>query len=604
MKWCVSFPEEELLIKRPCLRKACGGNKAAAAFLSYLLYQVSISQQYKKNAENINQRKVACGERPDQEVTFKVYRRQQEIVAEMDEEISDRTLRDTAIPLLAALGYLEVDETDKINVYAVHLDAVQAGIDHPPAMTELFPLLHRQAASGRVSDRYRKNFRRLAEGFPTATGKISALTGTISATKTGSRHSSQAGGNQFLDAPKNQERKKEGAEENGSSPSVEDAPTAAAGVFSELGTLTAAEIALVLAHRQQGRSQAVEARGTAVPEPEDAPATETVAPPDERPALAAPPDASESLPIADQPPAAPAVAPPDSRAPGEPPLTPEAALPLAAPAGDTPSAHSPAPPVVMAPVAASPQARATGEQRAAQPAAPANPAAASGLADLPQPQSALSPAALVALVEQKLSRPYDATERPRQLAAAHVIIARHPSLDQATFERVYDAGNDPWWKAHYGELHLTHLAAYEKHGTMRFSRLLARCTAPAPQAAPRQSSVPLLPALSVRIPLRAGGGMTLADARALREVIASDRRLDAHCITAIVTLDDDTYAVLADRTVTETVRQVAFYSADEWHAKAATTACASELFGLTGRPVNIAAMMQAARAAARQGVQA
>ncbi len=37
---------------------------------------------------------------------------------------------------------------------------------------------------------------------------------------------------------------------------------AAAGVFSELGTLTADEIALVLAHRHQGRSQAVEAHRT------------------------------------------------------------------------------------------------------------------------------------------------------------------------------------------------------------------------------------------------------------------------------------------------------------------------------------------------------
>lgn len=114
MKWCVSFPEEDLLIKRPCLRKACGGNKAAAAFLSYLLYQVSISQQYKKNADNINQRKAACGETPDQEISFNVYRRQQEIVEEMDEAISDRTLRDTAIPLLVALGYIEVDDTNNL----------------------------------------------------------------------------------------------------------------------------------------------------------------------------------------------------------------------------------------------------------------------------------------------------------------------------------------------------------------------------------------------------------------------------------------------------------------------------------------------------------
>ncbi len=99
----------------------------------------------------------------------------------------------------------------------------------------------------------------------------------------------------------------------------------------------------------------------------------------------------------------------------------------------------------------------------------------------------------MALVERKLGRTYDAAERPLQLAAARAIIARHPPLDLALFERVYDAGNDAWWKQHYGELHLTHLAALEKHGTMRFSRLLARHTASAPQAAPRLSRGTITP---------------------------------------------------------------------------------------------------------------
>src|SRR5437764_323342 len=109
MKWCVVFPEEDLLIKRPCLKRACGGNKAAAAFLSYLLYQVSISKEYKKTAENMYRRKRELGEQPDQVVTGNVFRTQLEIIEEMDHELSDRTLRDTAVPWLLALEYIEMD---------------------------------------------------------------------------------------------------------------------------------------------------------------------------------------------------------------------------------------------------------------------------------------------------------------------------------------------------------------------------------------------------------------------------------------------------------------------------------------------------------------
>ncbi|GCF11672.1 hypothetical protein [Dictyobacter arantiisoli] len=57
MKWCVCFPEEDILIKRPCLRKACIGNKTAAAFLSFLHYQGSISKDFRQSIENSNQQK-------------------------------------------------------------------------------------------------------------------------------------------------------------------------------------------------------------------------------------------------------------------------------------------------------------------------------------------------------------------------------------------------------------------------------------------------------------------------------------------------------------------------------------------------------------------
>jgi hypothetical protein len=132
MKWCVTFPEEDILIKRPCLKKACGGNKAAATFLSYLLYQVSISQEYKRNAENIHTRKAAHGEDADYVISGNVYRTQRDIIKEMDHELSDRTLRDNAIPWLIALGYIEVDTSRPVNIYVVHIHHIQHGISNPP----------------------------------------------------------------------------------------------------------------------------------------------------------------------------------------------------------------------------------------------------------------------------------------------------------------------------------------------------------------------------------------------------------------------------------------------------------------------------------------
>jgi hypothetical protein len=118
MKWCVHFPEEEILIKRPCLRKACVGNKIAATFLSFLLYQVSIHQNFTQGRKESPQNTSAEQRYPTTSITL--YRTQREMIAQMDHDISDRTLRDTAIPLLIALGYIDVDESEKINRYTVH----------------------------------------------------------------------------------------------------------------------------------------------------------------------------------------------------------------------------------------------------------------------------------------------------------------------------------------------------------------------------------------------------------------------------------------------------------------------------------------------------
>jgi len=219
-----------------------------------------------------------------------------------------------------------------------------------------------------------------------------------------------------------------------------------------------------------------------------------------------------------------------------------------------------------------------------------------------------TPEALVALVERKLDRHFDAQERALELAAARFLLTLLWSHRLSMFERVYDAGNDVWWKQHHGELYLRHLVEREKNGTIRFVRWLARqealSHASARPAPPEPSFASPASPLAVRIPLRSGGGLTLAQARALREEIACDRRLDLRCTVIIVQLSDHTYAVLADRTITETVRQVAFYSVAEWRERSATFATVQAFFGLKGQPVNIAALVAQMRTQARKGVRA
>src|SRR5437868_6018979 len=105
MKWCITFPDEDILIKRPCLKQACCSNTAAASLLSYFLYRVSISPEYKQSAHSTSTQS-RTQESPLRSVQLS--RTQRDIVREMDHEISDHTLRDTAIPLLVALGYVSV----------------------------------------------------------------------------------------------------------------------------------------------------------------------------------------------------------------------------------------------------------------------------------------------------------------------------------------------------------------------------------------------------------------------------------------------------------------------------------------------------------------
>jgi hypothetical protein len=173
MKWCVCFPEEDILIKRPCLRRACLGNKTSAALLGFFLYQVSISKEFRLSIENSDQSRNEERAMPTQKMDINIHKTQLEIIAEMDNEISDRTLRDTAIPLLVALRYIDVDESDKANIYTIHLAQVQRGIHNPPKTSEVLPALQHLIEDGSTSDKCRKYFLRLLAILPTSTGKSS-----------------------------------------------------------------------------------------------------------------------------------------------------------------------------------------------------------------------------------------------------------------------------------------------------------------------------------------------------------------------------------------------------------------------------------------------
>lgn len=117
MDWCVNFPKESVLVLRPSLTKACGGNRNAAKFLSYLLYHASLS-----------------GERDEQRALITVYRTQGVIVEDLDGEMSVRTLRDDAIPCLEELRYLSLEEfkgAEQYTAYHIYPANIQHGIDHP-----------------------------------------------------------------------------------------------------------------------------------------------------------------------------------------------------------------------------------------------------------------------------------------------------------------------------------------------------------------------------------------------------------------------------------------------------------------------------------------
>src|SRR6266849_8651295 len=128
MKWCVTFPEETVLVVRPSLAAICMDSKPAGKLLGALLYRYSIRKEHQTEAENINEAKAAQGKQPDQDTTFRIYRTQAQLVEDMCGEITETTLHDVAAPMLQLLGYLDIEEMPGRNCYDLHLEPITAAL--------------------------------------------------------------------------------------------------------------------------------------------------------------------------------------------------------------------------------------------------------------------------------------------------------------------------------------------------------------------------------------------------------------------------------------------------------------------------------------------
>jgi len=129
MKQCVKFPEDKFLAVRTCLVAICMGNRPAANLLSILLFRYNLRMENKDDAENQNAVKAAKGESPDQDTSVRIFRTQAQLVEDMCGEITEKTLHDTAVPMLQLLGFLDLEEHMIANCYILHIDLVQQALN-------------------------------------------------------------------------------------------------------------------------------------------------------------------------------------------------------------------------------------------------------------------------------------------------------------------------------------------------------------------------------------------------------------------------------------------------------------------------------------------
>jgi len=129
MKQCVKFPEDKFLAVRSCLVAICMGNRPAANLLSILLFRYNLRMENKDDAENQNAVKAAKGMEPDQDTSVRIFRTQAQLVEDMCGEMTEKTLHDTAVPMLQLLGFLDLEEHMIANCYILHVELVQHALN-------------------------------------------------------------------------------------------------------------------------------------------------------------------------------------------------------------------------------------------------------------------------------------------------------------------------------------------------------------------------------------------------------------------------------------------------------------------------------------------
>ncbi len=126
----MQYPTKEpMLVIRTCIKAICCHNSPASKLLSVLLYWYDHSTE-------------EC-----QDGLFTIYRTQEQLVTDAVDELTTRTLHDTAAPMLQALGYLTVAEGPKGNYYTLNLDKINEALEAYKKGRALVSFLHASLSS-------------------------------------------------------------------------------------------------------------------------------------------------------------------------------------------------------------------------------------------------------------------------------------------------------------------------------------------------------------------------------------------------------------------------------------------------------------------------
>jgi hypothetical protein len=200
------------------------GNRPAAKLLNALLYRYSIRKEHKDDAENINGVRQSRGQEPDQDTTYRIYRKQSQLVDDMCGEMTEKTLHDVAVPMLQFLGYLDIEEDLKSNCYIVNLEGVTEALSHYDSKEGLSPQLekflieHMQLEKFLITSEEIKAALVNKKNFQLQLEKVLIRNRNISNCKRGRKPRSEAGSDGNPKPPKNIRDNKE--KERKSTPSV------------------------------------------------------------------------------------------------------------------------------------------------------------------------------------------------------------------------------------------------------------------------------------------------------------------------------------------------------------------------------------------------